>query len=584
MGSLDQPVLDYEVLIVGAGFAGVCALHHIRERFPSWRVKVLEGSSGVGGTWYTNRYPGARVDTESLTYQFSWDKELLNEWHWKETFSTQPDVLKYIERVCEKHDLHKDIQLNTRIKSAQWLANTDAWLLTDLEGAQYRSRFFVSCLGFLSLPTLPLIPGIEDFKGQAFHTSAWPAHLDIKKDLAGRKVGVIGTGATGIQTITAIAKESEVESLTVFQRTANWSAPLRNTEISKEQMRKHAEDYDKIFGQCASTSSGFLYQADPRKSSEVTDEERTALWDKLYDGQGFGKWLGVFKDTYTDRDANRLYSEYMTAKIRARVNDPEVASSLVPRDHGFGMRRVPLESGYFEIYNQPSVHLVDLRKTPIETVNSSGIRTKDDRIHELDILIFATGFNAITGSFSAIDFHGKDYRPLLGHNKDAIWMDHKPRTFLGIMAPAMPNFFMVLGPHQPFGNGTRSLENAVDVICNMLQHIFDHNYTYAEAKPEAVQTWGEHVVDCSKGLLGNEVDSWMTGVNTNVKGKQERSIARYGPVTGSIFVVEKMGEMGEHDEDKSNAEFGAGSWLRRNRTAAFTMDQMSTATKLETII
>ncbi|XDG08173.1 hypothetical protein ABKA04_007788 [Annulohypoxylon sp. FPYF3050] len=532
MGSLGQSRAEYDVLIIGAGFSGVCALHHIRDRFPSWRVKVLEASSGVGGTWYINRYPGARVDTESLTYQFSWDKELLKEWYWKETFSTQPDVLRYIQRVCEKHDLYKDIQLNTTIKSAQWLDASHSWLFTDSVGCEYRARFLVSCLGFLSLPTLPAIPGIEDFKGQAFHTSAWPKDIDVKRDLAGKKVGVVGTGATGIQTITAIAKESNSDSLTVFQRTANWSAPLRNTEISPEQMRKHVQEYDSIFGQCAKTSSGFLYQADPRKSCDVTQEERLELWEKLYNEQGFGKWLGVFKDTYTDREANNMYSEYMAAKIRARVNDPEVADSLIPKNHGFGMRRVPLESGYFEVYNQPNVKLVDLRKTPIERIDARGINTLDGRNHELDVLIFATGFNAITGSFSAIDFHGKDNRPLLGYSdsktsSQAIWIDHKPKTFLGIMAPDMPNMFMVLGPHQPFGNGTRSLENAVTVVCNMLQHIFDHNYTYVEPKPESVKAWGEHVVDCSKGLLGNEVDSWMTGVNTNVKGKQERSIARY---------------------------------------------------------
>ncbi|KAI1875835.1 uncharacterized protein JN550_002121 [Neoarthrinium moseri] len=532
MGSLSQPPSQYDVLIVGAGFSGVCALHHIRERFPSWRVKVLEASPGVGGTWYTNQYPGARVDTESLTYQFSWDKELLEEWYWKETFSTQPDVLRYIERVCEKHNLYKDIQLNTRIKSARWLENCHNWVLADANGSEYRTKFFVSCLGFLSQPVLPLIPGIANFKGQSFHTSAWPKQLDTKKDFAGKRIGIIGTGATGIQTITALAKGAELKSLTVFQRTANWSAPLRNTTISPEQMKQHVKEYEHLFGQCAKTSSGFLYQADPRKSSEVTHEERLALWEKLYNGQGFGKWLGVFKDTYTDREANRLYSDFMAEKIRARVNDPEIADSLIPKDHGFGMRRVPLESGYFEVYNQSNVDLVDLRKTTIETVDASGIRTTDGKRHDLDVLIFATGFNAITGSFSAIDIHGKNDRPLLGYSdietgKNAIWVDHKPRTFLGIMAPDLPNTFMVLGPDQPFGNGTRSLENAVDVVITMLQHIFDHGYTAVEPKADAVQAWGEHVVDSSKGLLGNEVDSWMTGVNTNVKGKQERTVARY---------------------------------------------------------
>lgn len=535
MGSLDIPATDYDVLIVGAGFSGVCALHHIRQQFPSWRVKLLEASPSVGGTWYLNRYPGARVDTESLTYQFSWDKDLLNEWHWKETFSGQPDVLSYIQRVCEKHDLYKHMQFNTAIAAAHWNDDNHTWLFSDVEGRQYKTRFFVSCLGFLSKPTLPNIPGIEGFTGQAFHTSNWPKNLDYRRDLAGKRVGVVGTGATGIQTITAIAKESNVESLTVFQRTANWSAPLRNEPISPERMEELAKTYDEVFAQCARTSSGFLYAADPRKSSEVTQEERLALWDKLYNAAGFGKWLGVFKDTYTDREANRLYSDYMAEKIRARVRDPAVADSLVPKDHGFGLRRIPLESGYFEVYNQPNVHLVDLKKTPIRSVEASAVTTGDGdgaTRHELDVLIFATGFDAITGSYSAIDFRGKRGRPLLGYSdsekgKDAIWVDHKPKTYLGITVPDMPNTFMVLGPHQPFGNGTRSLENAVDVVCTMLQHIHEHGYTFVEPKAEAVQAWGEHVVDCSKGSLINEVDSWMTGVNSNVKGKQERSVARY---------------------------------------------------------
>ncbi len=541
MGSLDSKVAEFDVLVAGAGFSGICALHHIRDRFPSWRVRVLEASSGAGGTWHANCYPGARVDTESLTYQFSWDKELLDEWHWKEAFSPQPDVLRYIERVCEKHGLYKDIQFNTRIKAAHWLGDDHCWHITDAEGFEYKARFFVSCLGFLSRPVLPLIPGIENFRGQAFHTSAWPKDLDHKKDLVGKKVGVIGTGATGIQTITAVAKESDVESLTVFQRTANWSVPLRNKPISEHEMKQHAKEYDEIFAQCARTSSGFLYQADPRNSLDVTQIERRLLWDRLYNEQGFGKWLGVFKDTYTCREANRLYSEYIAEKLRARINDPEVADSLIPKDHGFGTRRVPLESGYFEVYNQPNVHLADLKKTPIETVTATGILTQDGKSHELDILIFATGFNAITGSFSEIDFRGRAGRPLLGDSdtekgKDAIWVDHRPKTFLGIMAPGMPNMFMVLGPHQPFGNGTRSLENAVDVVCNMLQHILDHGYTFAEASAEAVEAWGHHVVECSHGLLANEIDSWMTGVNTNVKGKQERSVARY---SGSVIGYRK---------------------------------------------
>ena len=532
MGSIGPSEPDtYDVLIIGAGFSGVCTLHHLRERFPSWRIKVLEAGYGPGGTWFWNRYPGARFDSESLSYAFSWDKDLLEEWHWKEEFSPQPETLKYIERVCEKHDLKKDIQFNTRISTARWQPNDHTWLFTDEAGSEYKTTFFVSCLGFLSSPTLPNIPGVESYKGQAFHTSRWPHDLDVTRDFKGKKIGIIGTGATAIQTITAISQKADFESLTVFQRTANWSAPLRNTEITPEQMAKYRTSYDAIFKRCAETPMCFIHEADTRKSLEVSEEERLELWEKLYAEPGFGKWLGAFSDTYTDRHANKIYSDFMADKIRARVDDPETAESLIPRDHGFGMRRVPLESGYFEVYNKPNVHLVDLLKTPIEKIAPAGIETIDKQ-HEFDILIYATGFDAITGAFAAIDFHGRDDRPLLGDSdtpkgERAVWRDNFPQTCLGVTIPAMPNMLMCLGPHQPFGNATRSIEHAVQVISDLLEYCERNGYTYVEPSDEAVEKWTEHVVDCSKGLLSNEVDSWMTGVNKNVRGKTVRTIARY---------------------------------------------------------
>jgi cation diffusion facilitator CzcD-associated flavoprotein CzcO len=522
----------YDVLIVGAGLSGVCSLYHLRERFPSWRIKVLEAGSDVGGTWYWNRYPGARFDSESVSYGFSWDKELLQEWHWKESFSPQPDTLKYIQRVAEKHDLKKDIQFDTRIISACWGDATRTWQFVDQAGVAYRTTFFISCLGFLSAPTLPDIPGVQDFQGEHFHTSQWPQDFVLSRDFAGKRIGVIGTGATGIQAITEIAKEPSIKSLHVFQRTANWSAPLRNTAITSEQMDRYRAEYDAVFERCAATPMCFLHEADPRKSSEVTDDERLALWESLYAQPGFAKWLGAFSDTYTDQAANKLYSDFMANKIRERVHDPAVAEKLIPKNHGFGTRRVPMESGYFESYNRPNVHLVDLQETPIEKITSRGIVTSDHQEHELDVLIFATGFNAITGAFSAIEWRGRDGRPLLGSSDDekgrlAVWVDHRPKTFLGITVPSMPNMFMVLGPHQPFGNATRSIEHAVQVISDLLQYCKDQNYAQVEPTEEAVEAWTEHVVQSSKGALSNEVDSWMTGINTNVAGKTTRSVARY---------------------------------------------------------
>lgn len=525
-------VEDYDVIIIGAGLSGVCSLYHLRKRFPLWRIRVLEAAESVGGTWYWNCYPGARVDSESLSYAFSFDKELRDEWHWKESFAPASEILRYVERISEKHDLAKHIQFQTSIKSAHWQENSRKWLFIDETGAQYQCRFFVSCMGFLSKPQLPAIPGVETFKGESFHTSRWPKNFSMSRDFANKRIGVIGTGATGIQTITAVSKEPSVKSVTVFQRTANWSAPLRNESISLEQMKTHWENYDNIFQLCAETPGCFMHQADPRKSTEVSREERDALWEDIYAKPGFAKWLGAFSDTYTDRQANKLYSDFIADKIRQRVHDPKVADSLIPKNHGFGTRRVPLESGYFDVYNKPNVHLVDLQQTPVDSITETGIRTNDGKHHDLDVLIYATGFDAITGAFSAIDWRAKDGRPLVGtsdsqQGSQAIWVDHRPRTYLGLTVNSMPNMFMVLGPHQPFGNAPRTIEHAVAVVSDLLQHCKDNKYTYVEPTERAVEEWTEHVVECSKGSLSNEVDSWMTGVNKNIKGKTVRSVARY---------------------------------------------------------
>ncbi|KAK1519731.1 uncharacterized protein CCOS01_11382 [Colletotrichum costaricense] len=534
MGSIPTPVKEtYDVLIIGSGLSGLASLHHIREQMPDCRVKVLDNGADVGGTWFWNRYPGCRFDCESVSYSYSFDKGLLEEWHWKEAFSPQPETHKYIKRFAERNDLYKHIQFNTTVKSARWDDNAHNWTFVDQDGNQYITTFFLSCIGFLSTPSLPAIPGIENFKGTSFHTSRWPTDLNLARDFAGKRIGVVGTGATGIQTITALSKEPSIKSISVFQRTATWTVPLRNYEISPEKMEELKKDYDNIFGICRSTPSGFMHMADPRKSMEVTAEERLALWEKLYNEPGFGKWQGLFSDTYTDRQANELYSNFIADKIRGRVHDPEVAESLIPKTHGFGTRRVPLESGYFEAFNQDNVHLVDLKKAPVSEVKSDRIITSDGKEHELDILIYATGFDAITGSFSAIEWQGKDGRPLIAPSgtpkgERAVWVDNRPYTFLGMTVPSMPNMFMVLGPHQPFGNATRNIEHAVQVVVDLLKFCRDRGYTYAEATQEAADGWTEHVFECSKGSLVNEVDSWMTGVNTNIKGKQVRSVVRYG--------------------------------------------------------
>lgn len=317
---------------------------------------------------------------------------------------------------------------------------------------------------------------------------------------------------------------------------SQWSAPLRNEPISVEQMVEHAKHYDELFALCASTPSGFMHRADPRKSDDLSEEERLAHFEKIYAGPGFSKWLGVFSDTFTSRSANDAYSNFIANKIRARVDDPETAESLIPKDHGFGTRRIPLESGYFECYNLPHVHLVDLKKTPITKVTRTGIETADGKEHGLDVLIYATGFDAITGAYRAIDWCGMDDRSLVGlsgtpEGDRSIWRDHRPHTYLGMTVPSMPNLLTVMGPHQPVGNAARNMEHSVQVALGLLEHCEENGINRFEATEEAADEWTQHVVDCAKGSLINDIDSWMTGVNGNVKGKNVRMVARYsGPV------------------------------------------------------
>lgn len=535
----------YDILIIGAGLSGICALHHLRERFPEWRVGLVEAGSGPGGTWYWNSYPGARLSSESASYAFSWDPELLEQWLWKETFASQPEVLEYVEFVCKKHDLYKDMHFNTRIEAAEWFEDAHMWGIFDQMGEVYWTTFLVSCMGFLSLPTLPKIPGMSEFQGKSFHTSRWPRDLLLNRDFAGQRVGIIGTGASSIQIVPEMAKAPGLKSLHVFQRTPNWAAPLHNREVTADQMDEYKKHYRDIFSRCAETPASFVHAADPRKSFDVAHEDRLALWEKLYSDPGYGKWLDTFSDTYNDPSANKLYSTFMAYKIRSRVRDPATATRLIPTTHGFGTRPLPLESGYFEAFNAPSAHLVDIstRGTPIKNITSHGLTLADGTTHDLDTLIYATGFDAITGSFHAIDFHACFNRHLIATPPpsaaaddataglpDAIWPDHRPRTHLGITAPDLPNVAMVLGPHQPLqGNATRCIEHVVGVVADLLGHCAAHGYTYFEPTEEAAAEWMRHIAECAEreGGLGEHVDSWVTGVNRNVQGKEGRCVVRY---------------------------------------------------------
>ena len=506
---------DWEAIIIGAGIAGMYQLYRLREL--GMRVRVFEAGSDVGGTWYWNRYPGARFDSESWSYGYSFSEELLQEWNWPEHFAAQPDTLRYLNYVADKFDLRRDIQFHSRVVAAHFDDATDLWTVTLENGEQARARFLITALGPLSAYTLPNIPGRDSFQGPAFHTARWPRE---PVSLAGKRVGIIGTGATGIQIIQTIAKE--VGHLTVFQRTPNWTAPLHNRPITPEEMQRIKASYSEIFDRCRQTDTCFIHQADPRSALKVSPEEREAFWEKLYAEPGFGIWVGNFRDVLTDPRANALASEFMARKIRERVKDPKTAEKLIPKNHGFGTRRLPLESGYYEVYNQDNVRLVDINETPIERITLKGIRTSDAE-YEFDLLIYATGFDGVTGPYDRIDIRGPGGRRL---KNDWAAM---PRTFLGMQAEGFPNLLMVLGPHTARGNIPRNIEEIVDWLTGLIRHMRAHGLRRVAPRPGAVADWVAHVEEAASRLLFSQVNSWQTGVNRNVEGRDvRRTLGYYG--------------------------------------------------------
>jgi cation diffusion facilitator CzcD-associated flavoprotein CzcO len=508
-----DPRLDHDTIVIGAGISGLYQLYRLREIGQS--VRVFEAGTGVGGTWYWNRYPGCRFDSESYSYGYSFSQDLLEEWDWSEHFASQPETERYLNHVCDRFDLRRDIQLRSRVKAATFDEAAGAWEIALEDGRRARSRWLVTAVGPLSAPTMPRIPGVEDFRGEAYHTGLWPKH---PVSFEGKRVAVIGTGATGVQAIQEIAKTAG--HLTVFQRRPNWCTPLHNRRIDKPEMDAIRKDYPALFQRCRETAACFIHNTDPRGTFEVSEAARRAFWEELYSTPGFAIWMGNFRDMLIDREANRLFSDFVAGKIRGRVRDPKVAELLIPKDHGFGTRRVPQETHYYEVYNQPNVELVSILETPIERITPRGLRTTG-REFEFDIIVYATGFDAITGSFDRIDIRGRDGRRL----KDR-WTGG-PATFMGVMIDGFPNLFMVMGPHTALGNIPRSVEYNVEWIRDLLRHAGERGLTVAEARPEAVDEWTAFVKKKGEGLLANEVDSWMTGVNQNVEGKQVRVIARY---------------------------------------------------------
>ena len=517
MQPLPSSELDYEVIVIGSGVAGIYQIKRLTDLGVA--ATVLEANPDLGGTWYNNRYPGARFDSESYTYGYSWSQEVLDEWDWTEEFSPQPETLKYLNFVADKFDLRQHMQFNSPVKSMRFDEQADCWHLVVGDDRNLTCRFVLMAVGLISVPTLPRIEGIESFQGLSFHPHDWPHD---PPELAGKKMAVVGTGASGIQIIPEVAKE--VEQLTVFQRRPNWAAPLNNSKISPADMEKIRARYEEIFATCARTPGGFEHEPDRRGFYNVSEAERFELWDRLYDEPGFAIWLQNFVEIFLDEEANAEFSAYIANRIRQRVDDPALAEKLIPTDHGFGVQRLPMETGYFETYNRPNVTLVAGADEPIERITETGIETSTGH-YDFDIIVFATGFDAFTGAYDRMHIEGTN-----GQTLKAKWGDG-PVTYLGTLVHGFPNMMMIPGPQVAVTNFPRSVEIAIEWVTPLLEHAWEQGHTRIEATADAEQAWFEHVAEWYQPFLSRNSKSWITGYNSNIDGHEHGKI-RYNVYNG----------------------------------------------------
>jgi cation diffusion facilitator CzcD-associated flavoprotein CzcO len=510
----DTTAANFDAIIIGAGVSGLYQLVRLRELGMS--VQVFEAGSDVGGTWYWNRYPGCRFDSESHTYGYSFSDELLQEWDWSERFAAQPETLRYLNHVADKFDLRSDIQFDSRVASAHFDDADGTWLVGLQDGTDCRARYLITALGPLSTPAMPAIEGIDDFAGWSSHTSRWP-HEPV--DFTGKRVAVVGSGATAVQLIPHVAKDAA--ELTVYQRTPNWCAPLHNGPLPAEEMEEIKANYHQILADCNDTFAGFMHDSDKRRALDVSEQERIDFYEQLWAKPGFAIWMANFRDILVNEEANATLSEFAANKIRERVNDPELAEKLIPTDHGFGTRRVPMETNYFEVYNQDNVELVSIPDTPIERITATGIETTD-RHREHDMIIYATGFDAVTGGFAQIDFRGTGGRTLT-----EVWADG-PRTYLGLQVVGFPNLFTLVGPHNAatFCNIPRCIEQNVEFVSDLIAHTRAKGLERVESTQQASEEWTKHVLETGERMLFTKVRSWFMNVNTNV-GKDTPQFVLY---------------------------------------------------------
>ncbi len=512
----------FDVVIVGAGFSGLYMLHRLRGL--GFSVHVCEAGSDVGGTWFWNRYPGARCDVESMQYSYSFDEALQQDWRWSERFATQPEILSYINHVADRFDLRRDISLDTRIASATYDEDAAEWTLTTQAGARIAARFCIMATGCLSAARIPDFPGMADYRGSVFHTGHWP-HEGV--DFSGLSVGVIGTGSSAIQAIPPIAAQARY--LTVFQRTPNFSVPARNWAMTEAYEQSWKRDYAALRRRAREeTRSGTIYEFSDKGALAVDAETRRREYERRWQ-QGGANFMHAYNDILVDKAANDTAAEFVRGKIRETVANPQTAEALLPHGHSLGAKRICVDTDYYETFNRDNVTLVDVRRVPIERLTQDGLRI-GGRDYAFDAIVFATGFDAMTGALDAIAIQGRGGATL----KEA-WSTG-PRSYLGLMSAGFPNLFTVTGPGSPsvLSNVIVSIEQHVDWIADCLAYLRQHGISTIEPEQTAQDDWVAHVNEVAHRTLYPQANSWYMGANVPGKARV------FMPYIGGVNVYRRI--------------------------------------------
>lgn len=498
--TLNDGLLD--VAVVGAGFSGLYLIHRLSRM--GFSVRAFDSAGDVGGTWYWNRYPGARCDVESMQYSYSFDDELQQDWNWSERFATQPEILAYAQHVAERYGLKRFVQFNTTVTSAEFDQTTQSWTLTTDTGETIRARFCVMATGCLSASRMPEIPGAESFGGEVYHTGAWP-HDPV--DFAGKAVGVIGTGSSAIQAIPELARQAG--HLTVFQRTPNFSVPARNAPLTPDEVARWKGDYPALRKRAREeTRSGTIYEFAVKSALEATPEEREAEYQRRWD-KGGANFMHAYNDLVVNEQSNETAADFVRRKIREIVHDPQTAELLTPTDYPIFTKRICVDSDYYATFNRPNVTLVDIRRDPIEAITPDGLVTRSAARYCFDALVYATGFDAMTGALLRVDIRGEG-----GASLRDKWRDG-PRAYLGLMSAGFPNLFMVTGPGSPsvLSNVITSIEQHVEFITDCIDHMRNAGLARIDPDANAEERWVTHVGEAAAGTLLPKAASWYMGAN-----------------------------------------------------------------------